>query len=218
MPGSTNNGGSGIDCQDDLLSLSDTIATRIPIVGMPPGMQLSYRGIPVPAVKAAEMMLYRACVAQHAAGAQEAVRRWQTSQEPVCKLYRAIRKMKLPQMKRVTAENSPEDSTGICLGMSTGLGRRAVVKGMPSGAKEVKLASEVMQIDDKNFTFTSLQLVVNARAQVHVDKGNVGQSLGLALGPFKGGDLCVHEGDENSFRVGSPEVVEEFDGRKAHFI
>ena len=152
MPGHIINDGGGVGSQEDLLSLSDTIATRIPIVAMPPGMQLSYKGTPVPAVKAAEMMLYRSCVAQHSSGAQETVQRWRTSQEPLCKLYRAIRKMKLPQMKRVTAENSTEDATGICLGMSTGLGRRATVKNMPSGAKEViKLASEVMRVDDKTF-------------------------------------------------------------------
>ena len=132
MPGSTNDDGSCVSPNDDLLCLADTIATRIPIVGMPPGMQLNYRVSRIPAVKAAETMLYRACAAQHAAEAQESVRRWQTSQEPVCKLYRAIRKMKLPQMKRVTAENSPEDAKGICLGLSTGLGRQAMVKHMPS--------------------------------------------------------------------------------------
>ena len=54
---------------------------------------------------------------------------------------------------------------------------------MPSGANDViKLVAEVLQAKDRNFKFTSIQMVVNARAQVHVDKGNVGPSLALSLG------------------------------------
>ena len=57
--------------RDDHLCIADAIATRIPIVGMPPGMQLNYKGSPIPAVKAAETMFYRACASQQAHAAQD---------------------------------------------------------------------------------------------------------------------------------------------------
>ena len=97
--------------------------------------------------------------------------------------------------------------------------RQPMMKRMPSGANEViNLVADMLQAKDQDFTFTSIQLVVNARAQVHVDKGNVGPSLAVTLGPFSGGELCTHDPEPNSFPVGAPGVVTKFDGRKAHFI
>ena len=49
---------------------------------------------------------------------------------------------------------------------------------------------------EATFTFTSVQLVLNGRAIMHIDANNVGPSMAVAIGPFFGGQLTVYEGSE----------------------
>ena len=46
---------------------------------------------------------------------------------------------------------------------------------------------------DPSFTFTSLPIVSFARANLHVDQGNSGPPMAVALGPYSGGELCIHD-------------------------
>lgn len=49
----------------------------------------------------------------------------------------------------------------------------------------------------KNFPFTSIQINIDYATRPHVDKNNLGESLIIGFGPYKGGELWVHD-DEGS--------------------
>jgi len=48
-----------------------------------------------------------------------------------------------------------------------------------------------------DFPFTTIQVNKNYAARPHVDKNNLGQSLIIGLGDYKGGELWIHEDDGN---------------------
>ena len=74
-------------------------------------------------------------------------------------------------MKRAVSGASGAEAGGQCFGLtvpSTGMPHIAIWS--KRSAELVKMVTkQIAEIDDK-FTFTSLQVVLNARAQMHTDK------------------------------------------------
>ena len=82
----------------------------------------------------------------------------------------------------------------------------------------IQAVRKMLTADDPTFTFTSLQLVVNGRAQLHTDRGNVGLSKTISFGPFCGGELCIHSAGDGQYKVVRAGVVETFDGHHGHLV
>lgn len=188
---------------DDELSTSDAIFIQTPLVKMPPGMQQSYKGsmtgMAGPAVGAAELLYYRACASLMDASAVEEHRSWHEGTDLQSNIFRAIQKLKMPAMTRTVAQDAADDVRGVCLGLTAGPNRSAYIKPMPSGGVDVaKLIGQLLAQHDPNFTYASIQLIINARSQLHVDRANVGPSLALSMGLFIGGELCVHSSNDNT--------------------
>ena len=113
-------------------------------------MQQCYKQIGAPpAVPAAELAFYRACVSEHSQ--QTGGRRgfWNASPDPVCKLYRIIKQLKLPTMKRVVPNDSGEDVKGTCYGLSVGRNKQAFVGAIPTKAGElIKAVRDIIDETD----------------------------------------------------------------------
>ena len=93
-----------------------------------------------------------------------------------------------------SCEEFAGDAKGVNLGLTMATSRVPYIASMPSQACDiVKAYKEIMDATKPGFYFTSLQLVVNNRAQLHVDANNVGPSRGLVIGPMSGGQLCYHD-------------------------
>ena len=58
----------------------------------------------------------------------------------------------------------------------------------------VKEVAQQIAKTNPSFRFTSLQVILNSRAHIHIDSNNVGPSMATSLGPFSGGQLVVHGG------------------------
>jgi hypothetical protein len=66
---------------------------------------------------------------------------------------------------------------------------------------------------DPTFRYTTIQVNKNVFCKPHVDKNNVGESYGIAMGDFTGGSLVV-EGKEHDIH----NRFLKFDGRLGHWI
>ena len=82
----------------------------------------------------------------------------------------------------------------------------------------VKAFREMIDAEDPTFVFTSIQVVVNSRAQLHVDAGNVGPSVAVALGPMVGGQLCFASDAAGGLSIGEPGKLVRFCGKAPHFV
>lgn len=193
--------------------VADALASRVPLP-MPLGMEQGYRGGGTsPAVGSVELAYYRAAVAEYKIRGSRLQHMWTHSLIPACKIYR-----KLPPMTRVVARTA-EDAKGICLGITAGSGRIPYSRAIPSGAAELVLAVKSLLAEtDPEFTFTSLQLVANERAKLHTDRGNVGMSKTVSLGPFCGGELCIHDATSGLYRTSNAGVVETFSGQNGQLV
>ena len=112
-----------------------------------------------------------------------------------------------------------ELSRGQCFGLS--VDPRGAPRACSFSSKSADLVRAVVtSIAAKypGFCFTSMQVVLNARALLHVDKGNCGPSLTLALGPYQGGQLAVLEEDATGHTLLSGGEWHLFDGRNPHFV
>ena len=63
------------------------------------------------------------------------------------------------------------------------------------------------------FSYTSLQIGRNHQTYEHVDKANLGPSLSIAFGAFRGGNLIL-----DGVRLDTHDVIQLFDGRLPHYV
>ena len=68
------------------------------------------------------------------------------------------------------------------------------------------------------FTFTSLQVVLTGRVELHTDSNNVPPSATISIGPFQGGQICVYDPDDGTNRIMPAHGWISFDGRNPHFV
>ena len=141
-----------------------------------------------PAVTMAETLIYKGALLQLQQKKPEFGEKWKTSKEGGPVLYKRVRDLRLPLLKRVV------NSMGDNIAKVQTFGLSYTRKGGPilrnSSRETMDLIQDInlqLQKVSPNFTYTSLQIICNGRALLHVDKNNVGDSMSIALGPFCGG-------------------------------
>ena len=95
-------------------------------------------------------------------------------------------------LKRNAPLDTPEDATGVSLGLTYGKGRQPYLAGMSTAARAVaKMVRKQLEAVDPHCRFTSLQATANGTSSLHVDGGNWGPSKGVAIGPYVGAALHI---------------------------
>ena len=88
--------------------IADRLAEIVPIAQMPPGMQHEFDTFcKAPSVAAMELAYYRVCVTEYNWMSKELTDEWDGGQSETCRMYRIIKKLKMPGLKRVVPKNSP---------------------------------------------------------------------------------------------------------------
>ena len=122
-------------------------------------MKAGYQGsCGPPALDAAETAYYRACVATYQRDAQARVASWSQDTSDVAGIYRCVRELKLPELKRLAAQDAGPEVKGACFGLTAGRNKQPYV---PSAASKVqsliRMVRGHLKKTDPEFTFTSLQ-------------------------------------------------------------
>ena len=171
------------------------------------------------AVGAAEGLMYKAAASLNHADKANEEEAWGNSQESLPQLYRAIRSLKLPTTQRVVSTAAGEDVRGQCFGITaSSCGAPRVAPSSRKVVDIVKVVAASIKEADPTFTFTSLQIILGARAQWHVDQANCGPSMAMALGPYRGGQLMVYDKEKHDQAVLGGGCWNSFDGRDPHCV
>ena len=93
--------------------VNDAISTLSNNCKLPPGMRNTYQHRSNnAAVEAAELRIYRACAIEYGRRAKQLVTSWDSGSSLEAKLFRAVRKLKVPTLRRTVSTDSPADATG----------------------------------------------------------------------------------------------------------
>ena len=80
----------------------------------------------------------------------------------------------------------------------------------------LELLKEAVKEFDPDFTFTTIQINKNVLTSPHKDRNNVGLSLALSLGDFKGGGIEQFNDDGTSTLIDTKNKFQYQDGSKLH--
>ena len=181
-----------------------------------------------PAVIAAERLLFRSAemekrqrhVTTDIFGKQDAIGgRWRSGSDDISALFRLGRTLKLPLMKRVVNAAAAGTAKGQTFGLT--VGAKGAVRAVDANRQAIAVIKEVArqtQLAVPGFTFTSIQISLNARAMLHTDRNNAGPSMAMAAGPFAGGQLCIYGDDTDDISALPAERWHRFYGQFPHMV
>ena len=137
-----------------------------------------------PAVDMAELALYRGALMEWKTLQKRMLDDWRDSMEGPQVLYRKARVLKLPVMKRVVNGTSGAIAKGQAFGLSVSRGKTAALANSSQKVSEmVKEVARQLSVHAPEFSFTTLQVVLNGRALLHCDSNNAGGSTVISFGP-----------------------------------
>ena len=151
------------------------------------------------AVRHATALLYKAAYVQFIKHEQQLRNFWEQSHEMLPTLYRLIRGKKWPPLARTSVLGTTiQKATGCCIGLSRGDSPMPYCHCPYAYADVVAaiVANAVVAFPD--FQYTSIQVNIGLASTLHVDSGNMGPSLIIALGPFTGGQVWTHRAAEGN--------------------
>ena len=172
-----------------------------------------------PAVEQAELALYRCALLEWRRRRAALDEYWKNSMEGPQVLFRKARVLKLPVMKRVVNGTSGEIARGQAYGLSVCQGKQPVLANSSQKVVDmVKEAAKQLRARAPEFTFTTIQVVLNGRALLHCDSNNAGGSMVISLGPSCGGELVFYDEEAGSHKVIPRNVWTSLDGRRPHHV
>ena len=136
------------------------------------------------AVEQAELAMYRCALLLWRCRRTALDEHWKNSMEGPPVLFRKARCLKLPVMKRVVNGASGEIARGQAFGLSVCNGKQPVLASSSQKVEDmIKEAAKQLKARAPEFTFTTIQVVLNGRALLHCDSNNAGGSMVISLGP-----------------------------------
>ena len=170
-----------------------------------------------PPVDLAELTYYRAarCIYEANRNALEHI--WEDGHNPEANLYRMIRDLELPTLKRtqLIGHQPTCGQRGMFLGLSLSHDHRPFA--MPLRDKHRRVISTInnlLQAQNINFAYTSICLSLNVRCKIHIDNSNEGPSYTITLDPFTGGQLWQQT--DQGTKVVPPSQLTLTNGNHAH--
>ena len=222
MPG----GGNGISSTGAAIAFceEETVATNFhkqPSVVELPLQQVNQSSNvrKTPAVEAAESLSCKCAQVAYRNWKGSLVKTWETSDDDMCVLHRKARHLKLPAMKRTVSVEAASMARGQAFGLTiAGHGSSYVASSNKAIKDVVRHVAKLLEQEDPTFTFTSLQIGLNARSLLHCDKNNVGLFMDTTIGPFEGGHLTYYSEVDGTFAAMDTRRWNAFGGRLAHQV
>ena len=172
--------------------ISDAIATLAEHVCLPPTCtRAPHPMLQIPAVKAAETMIYQACMVQYLTSRFALQEHWSSALADECALYRLLTMFELPPIyRRAIRPQDPKHSAALTLGLVQGLRDDPFIS-FPSIEYREVVAYVCRSLQQKfgAVSFTGIYIGENCLADVHVDEHNRGMAYHISLGPVAGGHL-----------------------------
>ena len=122
-------------------------------------------------------------------------------------------------MQGVVNQAAAGTAKGQTFGLTSGVkGAARLVNSNRQVHAVIKEVARQTQLVDPEFTFTSVQVSLNARALLHTDRNNAGSSMAMAAGSYAGGQLCIYGDDTDDFTALPAENWHQFYGQYPHMV
>jgi len=141
---------------------------------------------------------------------------WLSADNPTAALYRDIMQRDWPLLARTSAKGKANlKARGACIGLSRNQSGMAYCATIPGGDVLAKMIAASIESAVPGFVYTTVQVTIDLCSIQHIDAGNQGPSIAIALGPHFGGILWTMS-EKKKGSLSTLENWTQFDGRIPH--